>query len=87
MGEIAEMMLDGDLCEGCGVYMGSSGQGFTRRCHSCAGEFKADRKAANVATNKVQHAAAKKIPCSTCGKRVSTVGMNDHVRDVHGATA
>ena len=35
MGEIAEMMLDGTLCEGCGIYMGDS-YGYPRRCDDCA---------------------------------------------------
>lgn len=31
MGEIADMMLDGTLCEGCGVYIGE-GDGFPQYC-------------------------------------------------------
>lgn len=31
MGEIAEMMLDGTLCECCGAYIGP-GEGFPRYC-------------------------------------------------------
>lgn len=34
MGEIAEMMLDGELCEGCGDYLGD-GDGFPRYCRAC----------------------------------------------------
>jgi hypothetical protein len=34
MGEIAEMMLCGILCEGCGVYLGDD-VGYPRRCGSC----------------------------------------------------
>jgi hypothetical protein len=37
MGEIADMMLDGDLCEGCGDYLGD-GDGFPRLCESCEEE-------------------------------------------------
>ena len=38
MGEIAEMMLDGTLCEGCGVYLDDDGaDGFPRYCsEECA---------------------------------------------------
>ncbi len=32
MGEIADMMLEGDLCAGCGVYMEGDGDGFPRYC-------------------------------------------------------
>lgn len=34
MGEVSEMMLDGTLCEGCGVFLGES-QGAPRRCVDC----------------------------------------------------
>ena len=34
MGEIADMMIEGTLCEGCGVYIGNA-TGFTRRCSDC----------------------------------------------------
>ncbi len=34
MGEIADMMIDGTLCEGCGAYLGE-GDGYPRRCPSC----------------------------------------------------
>lgn len=37
MGEIAEMMLDGTLCEGCGVYLEGGAQGFPGYCsEACA---------------------------------------------------
>lgn len=41
MGEIAEMMLDGTLCEGCGVLMLKEGQeppGYPCRCADCKRE-------------------------------------------------
>ena len=34
MGEIADAMLDGEMCEGCGEYLGG-GDGFPRRCSAC----------------------------------------------------
>lgn len=37
MGEIAEMMLEGDLCEGCGMALGGEGYGIPRYCsNECA---------------------------------------------------
>ena len=37
MGEIADMMLEGDLCEGCGVALDSQGYGIPRYCsNECA---------------------------------------------------
>lgn len=37
MGEIAEMMLDGTLCQCCGEYLGSDG-GYPMFCASCGGD-------------------------------------------------
>lgn len=39
MGEIAEMILDGMLCEGCGVFIGD-GDGITRSCQACSQDNK-----------------------------------------------
>lgn len=81
MGEIAEAMLDGELCEGCGVYMGDA-CGYPRRCRGCR-PTRAERKAANIARHAAEQARQKKAPCPTCGKRVRLVGMADHQRDAH----
>ena len=35
MGEIADLMLNGDICESCGEELGGSGDGFPRYCSSC----------------------------------------------------
>lgn len=35
MGEIADMMLDGTLCERCGEYLGGGGMGFPTLCAAC----------------------------------------------------
>lgn len=69
MGEIAEMMLDGDLCEGCGVYMGDPGYGLPRRCADC---------------QKPGPSPLAKVKCPTCGKQVKAAGLADHQRDAHG---
>lgn len=38
MGEIAEGILDGDYCEGCGESMDDAGEGYPRRCAGCLDE-------------------------------------------------
>lgn len=44
MGEIADMMLDGTLCEACGTYMEGDGDGFPRYCsNQCARSRRAPR--------------------------------------------
>lgn len=35
MGDIADAMLDGTLCESCGVFIDSEPGGFPRKCHEC----------------------------------------------------
>lgn len=37
MGEIAEMVLNGDMCENCGEYLGG-GPGYPVKCPTCARE-------------------------------------------------
>lgn len=75
MGEIAEMMLDGTLCEGCGVYLGSD-SGFPTYCSAC----RRDQK-----SSKGTH--PEKIPCPQCGRQVKEVGLEQHMKDVHGKDA
>jgi len=84
MGDVADMMLDGTLCEGCGVFLNANAPGYPCYCGDCAGDRNKERKAATA----VEHAAhlkrAKKCACPTCGKRVKEVGLADHMRDSHG---
>ncbi|QHJ00082.1 hypothetical protein GT347_20120 [Xylophilus rhododendri] len=80
MGEYADMMLEGELCHGCGVALHGKPTGEPTFCRSC-------QKEANIARNQAEGAAAKKAPCPTCGKRVRLVGMADHHRDVHSGAA
>jgi hypothetical protein len=45
MGEIADMMLDGTLCQCCGVYIGDVSLGdFPQYCESCAKEVAKQEK-------------------------------------------
>ena len=37
MGDIADMMLEGDMCEQCGEYL-EGGNGFPRLCPACQAE-------------------------------------------------
>jgi len=52
MGDIADMMLDGTLCETCGEFLDGDAPGHPRQCHDCRNP--PDR------TGKLQ--------CSICGK-------------------
>jgi len=37
MGEQADLMINGDICELCGCELGE-GEGYPRRCNGCEGE-------------------------------------------------
>lgn len=79
MGEIAEMMLDGTLCEGCGEYMDDDGaSGFPRYCSpECARGRGMDYIAPE---------ARNKFACPSCQKRFrSERAMRQHFGDKHGA--
>lgn len=86
MGEIAEMMLDGTLCEGCGVYIGQN-NGIPGYCGGCSREAKVVRKSENIARHTADQAASKKIACTVCGRKVKTIGMPNHLKDAHGTAA
>lgn len=69
MGEIANMMLEGTLCAGCGEYLEQGwGDGFPRYCAGCA-----------PPSLKV------KVKCPQCGRSVKAVGLDQHIRDAHGS--
>ncbi len=73
MGEIAEMMLDGTLCEGCGEYIGSDA-GYPQYCSP---ECAADRGV--EFSGSTRHRTPKNVHCGACAK----LFMNDAARDQH----
>ena len=83
MGEIAEMMLDGEMCEGCGVYLGGEALGIPRKCQSCGG----DAPEHPVYSMDPAQAGGDKtmFSCGTCSKMFrSKQAVSDHMRDKHG---
>lgn len=86
MGEIAEMMLDGTMCEGCGEFLhgGNDGPGFPGRCCSCRNMIETDvhRQRSAIRPSKRPDSAQ----CSICKKRCkSEAGLQAHMADKHGA--
>jgi hypothetical protein len=81
MGDIADMMLDGTLCEGCGVYIGDGmdAAGYPRRCSHCRRE---ERE--NTQTKFAAPSNPAKVACQKCGRHVKAAGIRDHMRDKHG---
>ncbi len=79
MGEIADMMLNGDMCEGCGEYLGD-GDGFTVRCAGCQEDY----DDAHPIPKAKQPGMYEKGRCRICDKLVFMRGMNQHVQAKHG---
>lgn len=77
MGDIADMMLDGTLCEGCGVALENSLGDFPQRCDDCK------RNNPEPTYPGTFIPPAEKVACPTCGKRVKDAGLKDHMRDKH----
>jgi len=81
-------MLDGTLCEGCGVFMGED-VGFARLCKGCAQDRReSGRDVRKTGLGGYQDVGPKpnlaKTNCPICNKRVKKVGLGQHKRDAHG---
>jgi len=76
MGEIADLILNGDLCEGCGAYMENGGNGYPVYCASCQWERGVDEHG-------ITKPSPEKVKCPTCGKLVKKAGLAMHHKDVH----
>lgn len=74
MGDVADAILDGDLCQECGVYIGA-GHGYPRSCRKCSKPYHGP-----------PIEPLPKVTCTICGKRVKGVGLKNHQRDAHGYT-
>lgn len=91
MGEIADMMLDGTMCQGCGEWLndGEDGPGYPGYCSACAPDEEYDDPVTASmlpkSTALLKALRKKKTPCPQCGKHVKAVGLWQHERDVHGS--
>jgi hypothetical protein len=87
MGEVADMMLDGTLCEGCGVFLNADAPGYPCCCSSC----KRERSAVAVKQSaSAAHGGLKKLPrvkCGQCGRWISPRGMQAHNHAKHAGSA
>lgn len=86
MGEIAEMMLEGMLCQYCGEYIGD-GDGYPTACSGCQdyhgiNEFGEEKKPGPKPLRKHMRV---KVACPTCGKFISEIGMPQHIEAKHHA--
>jgi hypothetical protein len=85
MGEVADMMINGDMCEGCGGFLGG-GDGHPRRCSYCMAEELGTRPAIKIETTTRDGqpiSRPSKINCPHCRKLVKIVGLKQHIKAVH----
>ena len=75
MGDIAEMMLDGTMCECCGVFLHGPALGYPRYCSKQCAKDRGGREDFPKQTLRTR--------CIQCGKTVKAAGLRDHMRDVH----
>lgn len=68
MGDIADMMLDGTMCAGCGEWLhdGEDGDGFPGYCEACQPDFTSTRR------ERAHKPRAKNVPCPHCNKSFSS---------------
>jgi len=73
MGEIADMMIDGEMCQECGEYLGD-GDGYPRTCHGCGGD----------GANPTVLISDKHTSCGLCHKKFKNkTALVDHIRNKH----
>ena len=78
MGEFADMVLDGEMCEGCGVFLGGGSMGFPRKCAACGGN------APEHPVYEANYNSEKNWSCDVCCKMFrSKEAMRQHRRDKH----
>ncbi len=75
MGDIADLMINGDMCQTCGELL--DGNGFPQFCDNC-------KKDSHIAEKICQPIAKNKVFCTDCGKRVRKIGYHQHMQDKHG---
>jgi hypothetical protein len=94
VGEIAEMMLDGTLCQVCGGYMDGAGDGFPLTCDGCKRDERraprlprADRYSIKDQPRVQQPGDPRRqgnmMSCPFCVRKVKVAGFGDHMLDFH----
>ncbi len=73
MGEIADMMIEGAMCQGCVEYIVDD-TGYPRWCSSCEPDDTED-----------WNPKPRKVECPACGKHVSEQGLCQHVAAKHSS--
>jgi hypothetical protein len=71
MGDIADSIINGEMCQYCMCEYPPEPVGYPWSCPNCASEMGETKE------------PAVKVNCLECGKRVKEIGLPDHMRDVH----
>ena len=86
MGEIADQMLEGSMCQWCGEYLGE-GDGFPVVCEGCQEQHGVDPFGEPLSGSQEQSDGPPKprVGCPTCKRTFATHSAYDqHWRDKHG---
>lgn len=79
MGEIAEAIVNGFMCQSCGAIMPDHEEpGYPRNCPDCI------REGVKGIMTKAFGPPTRKTQCPECRKWVKETGLSDHRRDKHG---
>ena len=89
MREIADMMIDGTMCAGCGMFLhdGEDGDGFPGYCESCAPDYDQPPTSNRVTPILTPRKPKKMARCPQCKKKVTEVGLAQHIADKHGVAS
>lgn len=91
MGDIADQMLDGSMCQWCGEPL--DGDGYAQVCAGCQLESGVDKHGNKLGeepmpANPVKATRAVPCPVTECKRTFrDNHGMGQHVRDKHGDTS
>lgn len=81
MGEIADAIVDGEICQICCCPDGEAARGYPFTCAECGGEELGDEFFESAVP------VGPECVCPECGKTLkSLIGVMDHMRDKHGKT-
>jgi len=78
MGEIADMMLEGEMCQTCGEILEPS-LGYPGFCPAC----QADQAAEETYEHLKADRKADRVNCPQCGKSVHRTGLDQHIEAKH----
>lgn len=81
MGDIADMMLEGDMCQLCGVIL--SGEGYPQVCPACQESENVDQFGQPSEQTTPVPVVRRKTKCPHCGKSVWESGLKQHIKAKH----